>query len=381
MSLDIRTVLSNQVDTVLAQIGRERQRVAVSRGTRATPVVPEPPLSLPVVPLDSELAATHRDLQALSERLATAADLRAAFAELQTLRERAQNLFGECLAVATAPVVRAQNLDQGACRVADRLLAEIGEVVGIPWSHFTILAESEFFGRSAQLVRLRYPAPSIWQLPIAVHELGHFCGPNWPPSRHGDPYEACMAQADLGHESFREEYFADLFAVFVLGIPYACACLLERFQPLQGDSKTHPADAKRALWILHGLELLADQAEGESRRLGRGWSAKLRECWQHGTAACGITVSAADSERLRHIALQIWTKFVRVRPAAAYRDLQGALALKADFAERRSRMASAKVSLRDVIAASWLIRLELGDRAGHESLRFVEQWADALCRV
>lgn len=379
MPLDLRSVLSNQVGNVLGQVKRERERIAhngpeIHVGDNGS----DRRLSLPVVPLQTELANIHGDLEALSERVAGAADFRTAFEDLQALRDRAQNLFGECLALATAPVVRAQNLDHGACATADRLLCEIGEVVGVHWSHFTILAESEFLGKSSQFVRLRYPATSIWQLPIAVHELGHFCGPNWPASRHGDPYVACMAQTDLGPENYREEYFADLFAVYVLGIPYACACLLERFQPLQRDTSTHPADAKRAVWILKGLELLAKESRGESARIARGRAGQLRDVWA-AIAAYGVSVSPEDAARLGQIALQIWGRFVRSRPGAMYGDLRGALALVADYTRRDGRGGPA-ASLRDVVAASWLVRLDLGSRNGGDELPALEQWAARLCR-
>jgi len=188
-----------------------------------------------------------------------------------------------------------------------------------------------------------------------------------------------MAQTDLGPESHREEYFADLFAVFVLGIPYACACLLERFQPQQPDTRTHPADAKRAVWILKGLELLVTESGGESARIVRGRCGQLRGVWE-AMAAYGLRVAPEDAARLHHIAQQIWGKFVRSRPEAMYGDLRGALTLVADYSRSGGPVARSAARLRDALTASWLIRLDLGPRAKGEELSALEQWAARVCR-
>ena len=37
----------------------------------------------------------------------------------------------------------------------------------------TILAELEYTGHHARIIGLRFPAASIWDLPIAAHEFGH----------------------------------------------------------------------------------------------------------------------------------------------------------------------------------------------------------------
>ena len=86
-------------------------------------------------------------------------------------------LFEESLALVEGALVRGAKLDNGLCQIADALLDELRTKADVAWGRFTILAEGEFFGEMAQIIRLRFPEVSIWNLPIAAHEFGHFVGP------------------------------------------------------------------------------------------------------------------------------------------------------------------------------------------------------------
>ena len=326
----------------------------------------------------SRLKAVQGDLTALAGRADGGSDLSKSFVDLQTLRKRASELFAESLALATAPVIRTQRLDEGACDIADRLLIDISRAIGIEWPHFTTLAESEFFGTSAQIVRLRYPGPSVWDLPVAVHELGHFCGPNWPPPLDDSPYEALMAHTALGGRNHREEYFADLFAVFVLGPAYAWTCAIERFDPMRGDTDSHPSDARRFIWILRGLELLGESAETESARVIRGWTQRLQSLWDDAMSACRQTIAPEDRNGLRSHAAQTWKRLNRSGSAAMYRDLRGAMMLVADYRDGRPRPTAPIRDLRDVLTAAWLVRLDESGLARRADTRAVERWAMQL---
>lgn len=363
-------MLSNQIEALLFDLTREGERIAARRRS-------SPETSVRFVGMQARLAAVHGDLMALAGRT-DRGELSKSFLDLQTLRKRANELFAESLALATAPAIRTQRLDEGACDIADRLLIDISRAIGIEWPHFTTLAESEFFGTSAQIVRLRYPGPSVWDFAVAVHELGHFCGPNWPPPLDESPYEALMARTELGPGKYREEYFADLFAVFVLGPAYAWTCVIERFDPIRGDSDSHPADIKRVAWILRGLELLAQEAEPESAQTIQAWTQWLQTLWDDAAATCKQTLDPGDRNMLRTHAAQTWSRLRRSGSAAMYGDLRRAMLLAADYRDRRPRPTGGTPDLRDVLTAAWLVRLETTGIARRADARAVERWAMQL---
>ena len=161
------------------------------------------------------------------------------------------------------------------------------------------MSEREYHQDLAQIIRLRYPATTAWDLPIAAHEFGHFAGPNYrtedePPRYH---FLECLAKlkkvlrADEMPEQAENhihEYFADLFAVWTLGPAYACTCILGRFDPSGypfANPYTHPGDGHRAHAVLWALA----QMDAENRetfkasfsdsigRLEDHWQACLRE--------------------------------------------------------------------------------------------------------
>src|SRR5580698_440487 len=107
------------------------------------------------------------------------------------------------------------------------MLAELAAAVTLRTPQLTTLAESEFYRRSSRVIRLRYPASTVWDLPVLAHEFAHSFGPLWLVQNAVDPHprETFVRDADLGSLRINDEYFCDLLATFLLGPAYACTCL------------------------------------------------------------------------------------------------------------------------------------------------------------
>ena len=187
------------------------------------------------------------------------------------------DFFGECLAFSLGDILRAPEtgLDGGLCAVADVLLDDLSHKSRIRWRRLTVVSEREYYQNLAQIIRLRYPATTAWDLPVAAHEFGHFAGPNYwtedkPPRCPFRDYLSQALKTDPSEQSTNHinEYFADLFAVWALGPAYGCTCILGRFNPSGypfADGYTHPGDGHRAHAILWALK----QMDAENRKSAR----------------------------------------------------------------------------------------------------------------
>ncbi len=183
-----------------------------------------------------------------------------AWSRLRDHRRATYYLFQESLAFLQGVLAREAGLDHGLCAIADALLDDLSDRCGIPWERFTIAAEGEFFQDMVGIIRLRFPDTSIWSLPIAVHEFGHYVAQEMRVRVGGQyehPFQKYLEEQGAGDRrriNHLNEHFADLFATYVLGPAYAFTCLLLRFDPAAGDSATHPSSARRAHLILRLLE-------------------------------------------------------------------------------------------------------------------------------
>ena len=225
---------------------------------------------------------------------------------LRGIEDACQSLFRECLAI--VQVVRGAGLDNGLCEIGDALLQDLGHGADLHWGRFTILAESESIVELGSIVRLRFPEVSIWSLPVAAHEYGHFVGPRLEvqdpgqPSRH--PFQDFLEQIredDPRYYYYGHEFFADLFATYALGPSFACCCILLRFDPVTASTEysTHPSAAQRVYWLLSVLRAMDEQDpflsfSGIIKDLENWWSATLAASGQ----SAGSLVSPDASSRL-----------------------------------------------------------------------------------
>ena len=180
--------------------------------------------------------------------------------------------------------MRAEKLDDGLFLIADELIWELANGV---FAHppITILAESEYTGYRARIIRLRYPA-SIWDLPIAAHEFGHVFASEVRPLDFRELAKDKKVDAKL-----LEEHFADIFATYALGPAFACTMILHRFDPSNAHPAfewSHPGDAKRVYCILETLRKMEDS---------RGWGSWLPWVDENVRKPWEASLTAVDQRR------------------------------------------------------------------------------------
>jgi hypothetical protein len=285
-------------------------------------------------------------------------------------RKECGDLFSECLAFLEGALVRSAGLDDGICKVADALLAYLSYHADIPWSRFTIMAEGEFFTRLTEIVRLRFPEFSVWNLPIAAHEFGHFVAEEIRKDGPSDLFMTILqGEGNLKPEErdkrFLHEQFADLFAVYALGPAFACTCILLHFDPgtADQDGREHPADAKRVHFILGALE---EMDKADWKRPYAGIIKYLREMWQ------GSREAARKSEpltpeiigQLNNRLNELYVRVVDKRLAGVrYTSWSRASVLAPELLSDKEPAQLLKdfkgeITLPDLLNAAWLCRIQ-----------------------
>lgn len=208
--------------------------------------------------------------------------------------EESDRLLREYFAFIEGALVRSAGLDNGICDLADEYLKHLARVTAIEWQRMTILADSEFFAPMTDIIRMRYPHFSIWNLPVLAHEFGHFVTPRLQdrlertdPLREFRRRIRTEARTDVppqladGAEEraskHLDEFIADAFAAYAAGPAYVCACILLRFEPAHADEEgpDHPADGRRAYLLFRLLETFSADYSKVAGTLQSMWTANL----------------------------------------------------------------------------------------------------------
>jgi hypothetical protein len=236
-----------------------------------------------------------------------------------------------------------------------------------------VLAPSDFFGELAQIVRVRFPDVSVWHLPVAAHEFGHFVGPRiavdvvadgLPTTQH--PFQEILKRRHGENPlapgwQYAHEYFADMFATYALGPAFAYTCLVLRFDPVAASLPDghHPPAARRVELILRTLE---ESAKGPDAPYG-GVVAGLRQRWREerdnagqapdlpGDAADDVAATFEELHPLLdvHLGGARYTTFLRAQELAP-KLRAGPLA------------AGAGVTIRELLNAAWVARIRGDER-------------------
>lgn len=224
------------------------------------------------------------------------------WASLAEPAAKAERLAAETLAFVGGLSARAKRLDRTSCSLADELLAWVAARMSMQYEPVTLPASSEYVNVLSEVIRVRFPGRGIWDLPLVLHEFGHFLVRRFRQTRDGDaPADIIRRESEkrryLG--AFAEELWADTFATYVGGPAYAFS-LLSRFDPLRAhaDSRpTHPAAIRRAAAIFATLASLERAWAG----LGRGAGSLapaislVQARWTGLLRAAGVAVSS-DAE-------------------------------------------------------------------------------------
>jgi hypothetical protein len=230
--------------------------------------------------LDSVVTAERKRLE---DRLSAGPPPGGSWNWLGDLESDVSRLAQEAMSLLGGVNIRQRGLDGGLCQMADALVASVSDQLQLAPPP-TIPAPEEFIDLLSDVIRVRYPGGSVWDLPVVVHELGHYVahrlGAGGPRGAVVDGLlcrEQAKLPANLG--AFAEELFADTFATYVAGPAYGYSCLIRRLAPLDvnKDGSLHPATNKRATAIaatLHhlvnrkpqsGLNMMVDDLEAAWR--------------------------------------------------------------------------------------------------------------------
>jgi hypothetical protein len=312
--------------------------------------------------------------------------------EFRQIRQACTPILHECLALIEGALMRQAGMDNGYCQIADSLLDDLSNGANIQWGRFTIPAKEEFFGDLAQVIRLRFPGAGFWDLPITVHEFGHFIGPQLKTFKGAgifdNPFQTELKEAPADGElqwSFIYEYFADVFATYVLGPAYAYTCTILRFDPTdavsdQGSARQsyrHPASAKRFYMICKTLELMnVEGYKGVIRGLKESWAQNLQSVEQTGQLE-QQTIQSLDEFLNDRLYTLIDTKLLSIK----YKDFSRVYGLSSRLLENEPGiiLESEQYTLIDVLNAAWLHRIKIknGERV---ALSQLEEKATNLCR-
>jgi hypothetical protein len=326
------------------------------------------------------LAGRQADLRRLAERISAGGSAPEDWTSLRQTRQQCITLAREYLAFAQGELARQAGLDGGVLQIADAFIAELSQRVKVRWDPLTVLAETEWYGEEAQIIRLRFPEASIWNLPVAAHEFGHFAGPRLETRTFtGRTWDlsypvADMLRRELGRGriewSRAHEYFADAFAVYLAGPAYACACLLLRFDPgvPNSDGPTHPSYAKRAYLMARTLEKM-DQADattfyvGVVRQLRERWRASMTEAAADGQPIAEL--EAAVAAEAEPTVAAMWELLQATVPTQRYGGMAAAQTVKAALFSGSPTpphaVGGSPVTLTDALNAAWLSRLDHWD--------------------
>jgi hypothetical protein len=291
------------------------------------------------------------------------------------VREGCAPLFREYLALIEGAMVRSAGLDNSVCQIADALLNHLSHRADIYWGRFTILAGEEFFADMAEVIRIRFPETSIWNLPVAAHEFGHFIGPKLevrePDGSSRHPFQVLLereSRQGSRYWSYMHEYFADLFATYSLGPAYACTCLLLRFDPRAVDGEQHPNTAQRAYLILRTLDKM-NVASGRLMQPFSGIISLLEDSWRRSLRATGESdhlgqeMSILMDERLEELYSLTEPLLGSVKYGGWLQANRIADELLLNSTVRPQLQTDDTIA--DILNAAWLVRVEHWDEDGY----------------
>lgn len=317
--------------------------------------------------------------------------LKEAWAQYAQIHQVSQTYLRECLEITGSLAIRNKELDSRIFYIADALIRSCLQISGADSSYYVMVhgVEDTLSRTRTRIIRLRFSEWTLWDLPLAAHELGHVVimqqlieetRPDYEETRKLTNFRDLLRTSLLEREHELAEkaaetwaatrvrvLLADAFATYIMGPAYASAAIMLRLNPAFPAQRDRPSDVDRAEVILSVLRALNDRA-GIPKPYTDVITA-LQQAWQSAAtqAADTVVLDTPTSAWLSELAAE----FVRtVAPAflyngAIYPDGGWTTAQQwaAAWQDRRKRNADLRVpepegKLRDVLNAVWLYRLQ-----------------------
>ena len=379
-----RGILLAQIDTLLQQLQSAQETLGANQIHEGCREAAKYRFANLITEARNELTAAKENVSDVPDDY----DLSGYWQQLSDHKRKCGDLFKESLNFFGGALLRSIERIDGLCKVADALLLQLSKQAGVEWNRFTILAEGSFFTEATGIIRLPFPDYSIWNLPVAVHELGHYVGPRIVKSDGTYPFQIKRQQIVASYtdaaeaerqKSFWQEDFSDLFAIYAIGPAYACACLVTAFSPTDGtackDGREHPAHAKRAYLM---LEMLRGIGQNQYANLAK----HLTDLWKRNLKAAGHTtcLQEADLPQLDNRVAEIYS-ILALAPSVEYKDWTRASELADGLKANKSvgQLTKSTDSIADVLNAAWLWRINQAN-VSDTQLQIIDDKAIAMCR-
>jgi hypothetical protein len=357
LMIDETSILRTRVDAVRAQIR------AADRGL-ARILELEPHLQGRVSPRFAQALAGRSDrLAMVAESLSSSGTAKPAdWQALADARTILDPIFSELHAFLQAAEARRAERDGGLLRLADALLDELGDA-DVFKARITVLADREYFGSLAEMIRIKFPDTTIWTLPVVAHEFAHFLVTSLRVDDRGAkdyPFERILDRA--GNQAARrrlEELVADVCAAYLVGPAYAFTCVLLRWEPVERQPlSTHPVAEVRVDAVLRTLsafspvDAVSDPYRGPVEFIRSAWNAIPRP-------PADATDAAAPDRSLLEAAFEPLADLLRTwLPHVRYESFREAARLAPLLRADTDGVPDGAWSLADVLNAAWLARLQ-----------------------
>jgi len=283
--------------------------------------------------------------------------------------------------------------DASAVVLARSLVAELAGKFPVGAAPAVVPDVDDSFSDFVELIRLRFPAVGVWDVPVVAHEFGHFVAyrlTSWEDGLQRSQAVRTFITNYLGlrnikHENEQKrwrqwlnEFFADAFATYCMGPCYVSSALLLRFEVSQAhkESTTHPSAAARAAAILETLsEMNRDLScmyRVAIRALESQWSGLEKFAEPDAERICPI-------EDAKEVARQLYPVLSNIARSARYETWDNADALQYVLTKPDKRP-EGPLSARDLLNAAWLARSR-GCDAATVSARTLELWQSRAAGV
>ena len=306
--------------------------------------------------------------------------------QLVGLSEKVERLAGEALQFVGGMGARTSGIDGGACDLADGLIAEVSPQLLTPYQPITLPSAGEYINVLSEVIRVRYPGQGVWDVPIVLHEFGHYLVARLRITR-GGPGPATIIEEQRAEKPylgyFAEELWADAFATYVGGPAYA-ASAITRFDPATAsrDRKpTHPAPAKRAMAMFLALERL--QAAWIQSRKAAGTLKPMieavRESWHEACAPfCGDGKADDGDSALAPLLAEKYLEILdREVVKTRFGNGKKAAQIRRSIVEGEARPTG--ISLVDALNGGWWARLEAEADGRYDKIPAIAAATEELC--